>query len=305
MSLYYTIKKALTDTVDVVIDKTTTQAQKSRLRIVMKNEAKLTNDAYIELGKYLYENCRENASEDVESICRRIDVSKERMKRAQEKYREVLQEELVNREITKNEVKESLQKMKEPIVTKAKDTADKMCELKDAAKVKAAELKEKIPTVNVGYGEVNNESNENVADTKEQTENPSASASDTVINNGDEIFVKDAAETPVSFSVSNSSADRSMPEKEESYKEASVKEPSVEIYSYSTAAPSDADEAESTDETETQEFQRTMAVDILTEEDDEDDIPVIKPYSAPTALDKAKKLKGIIVDNSEIADPND
>lgn len=297
MSLYYTIKKALTDTVDVVIDKTTTQAQKSRLRIVMKNEAKLTNDAYIELGKYLYENCRENAAEDIESICRRIDISKDRMKRAQEKYREVLQEELVNREITKNEVKESLQKMKEPIVTKAKDTADKVCEFKDAAKIKATELKEKMPTVNVGYGEINSEE---AATDKEQSENTAKVVSDTVINNGDEISVKDATENPVNFSVSNSSADRSVPEKEKSDKEASV-----EIYSYSTASPSETDAAESAPETETQEFQRTMAVDILTEEDDEDDIPVIKPYSAPTALDKAKKLKEIIVDNSEIADPND
>lgn len=300
MSLYNKIKKTLTDTVDVVVDRTTLQAQKSRLRIVMRNEAKLTNDAYIELGKYLYENCRENASESIEDICRRIDLSKERMKRAQDRYCEVLEEELVSKEITRNEVKESLHKMKEPIVSKAKDTADMVSELKDAAKEKASELKEKIPAVKVkvGHGIITDEAAEG-DEVKEVSieiaaENPTDSAADS------DAAAEQVVTEPVTITVNDEAAES---KEDEITSDVSPEE----IYSYSAPLPSStaSNEAEPTDSAQTQEIQRVMAVDIVTEEDDEEVSTYAKPYTAPTASDKAKKLKNIIADNSETADPND
>lgn len=299
MSLYAKIKKTLTDTVDVVVDRTTLQAQKSRLRIVMRNEAKLTNDAYIELGKYLYENCRENASDSIEDICRRIDLSKERMKRAQDRYCEVLEEELVSKEITRSEVKESLHKMKEPIVSKAKDTADRVSELKDAAKEKASELKEKIPAVKVkvGHGIITDEAAE-IDEVKEVSieiaaENPTDTAADS----------DEAAEQVVTEPVTIANDEAAESEEDEITTDVGPEE----IYSYSAPMPSNttSNEAEPTDSAETQEFQRVMAVDIVTEEDDEEASTYVKPHTAPTASDKAKKLRNIIADNSETADPND
>ena len=138
MSIYNEIKRALATTVDVIVDKTTTQAQKSRLVTVMKNEEKIANQIYVELGKYLYRNLREDVPEDIQQLCGKLDQSKERMSRAQQIYREVIQQELVNREINKSEAKDNFQKIKDPIVTKAKDTAVKV---KDTAVDTAAKVK--------------------------------------------------------------------------------------------------------------------------------------------------------------------
>ena len=111
MSIYKEVKKAVSTTVDIIVDKTTTQAQKSRLVTVMRNEEKIANQVYVELGKYLYRNLREDMPEDIEQLCVKLDESKERMSRAQQIYREVIQQELVNREINKTEAKENFQKI--------------------------------------------------------------------------------------------------------------------------------------------------------------------------------------------------
>ena len=115
MSIYKDIKNAVTSTVNMVVDKTSSQAQKSRLVTVMRTEEKRTNQLYIQLGQYLYENLRDVMPEDIAQTCNLIDASKERMARAQAKYREVIQQELVNREISKAEARENFVKIKEPI----------------------------------------------------------------------------------------------------------------------------------------------------------------------------------------------
>lgn len=319
MSFYETIKKTLTDTVDAVIDKTTTQAQKSRLRIVMRNETKLTNDAYIELGKYLYDNLREGANVDVELTCQKIDCSKQRMQRAQERYREVLQEELVNREITKTEVRENFQKIKEPIVAKAKDTAEKVTELKDAAKEKAVELKDKMPKVKVGYGEITEASAQNTEYGKETADIPAETANTS--NIGEDAL--HSATQKITEPLSSDLISRASATKEETEKKAPTitfvtaeidnSEDEItsdvapqEIYSYSAVC--DSSEAEPTDSSVTQEFQRTMAVDIADDADFEN-YTSTGSFPKATASDKANKLKKIISeqesDNSESADPEE
>lgn len=317
MSFYETIKKTLTDTVDAVIDKTTTQAQKSRLRIVMRNETKLTNDAYIELGKYLYDNLREGASEGVELTCQKIDCSKQRMQRAQERYREVLQEELVNREITKTEVKENFQKIKEPIVAKAKDTAEKVNELKDAAKEKAVELKDKMPKVKVGYGEITEDSTQRAEYVNKTADIPAAAEEGSNIGEDALHSATQKITEPLSSDLINNAytkeeADKKAPtitfvtaEIDSDEDEITSDVAPQEIYSYS--AVSDTSEAEPTDSNVTQEFQRTMAVDIADDADFEDNTAGNSAFPKATAFDKANKLKKIISeqenDNSESADP--
>lgn len=159
MSIYKDLKKAFISTIDVLADKTSTQAQKSRLVTVMKNEEKIANQAYVALGKYLYSTMREGMPEDVEQLCKVIDSSKERMTRAQEIYREVIRQEEVNGEINRTEVKENFRKVKEPIVAgavntaakasvlvkdTAKDTVAKAETLKTAAAERAEDIKSKI-----------------------------------------------------------------------------------------------------------------------------------------------------------------
>ena len=81
MSIYKDLKRAVISGIDVLADKTATQAQKSRLVTVMKNEEKIANQAYVALGKYLYSSMREGMPEDVQQLCKVIDASKERMSR--------------------------------------------------------------------------------------------------------------------------------------------------------------------------------------------------------------------------------
>ncbi len=135
MGIYKDLKKAVISTVDVLADKTSTQAQKSRLVTVMKNEEKIANQAYLALGKYLYSTLREGMPEDVEQLCAVIDASKERMTRAQEAYRHVIDQEQIKSTENRKEVKENFRKVKEPIVSSAASTAAKASILvKDTAK---------------------------------------------------------------------------------------------------------------------------------------------------------------------------
>lgn len=336
MGFYGTIKKTLTDTVDAVVDKTTTQAQKSRLRLIMRNEAKLANDAYIELGKYFYNNLRNDASAELEDVCKRIDISRERMSRAQQRYRDVIQEELINKEITRNEVKENLQKIKEPIVAKAKDTADKVSDMKDAAVEKAAEIKEKIPKpkFEVGYGEIKNDGNEteiaieifeNSADNL--TEEPAESPKEMTVQEAIEQAVTEAVNASLNnesvadhplhteYEVDDNDEDEEKDEEEFSNEEA---EPECEdtnddtavpntIYSYSDDPlyETSSEEAASLPPSEpvNQEFQRTTPVDIIDEEEFEEEEPKAKKRTVPSIQLKARRLKEIIKgDNPENKD---
>ena len=159
MGIYQDLKNVVISTFDVLADKTSTQAQKSRLVTVMKNEEKIANQAYLALGKYLYTSMRSGLPEDVEQLCAVIDASKERMTRAQDIYREVIRQEEVNSEAGKTEVKENFRRVKDPIVAgavstaakasvivkdTAKDTAAKAETLKAAAAERAEEIKTKM-----------------------------------------------------------------------------------------------------------------------------------------------------------------
>ncbi len=326
MSVYDKIKRALTDAVDVVVDRTTLQAQKSRLKIVIKNEAKMTYDAYVELGKYLYDNCNDESPQEIIDICKKIDNSKLRMQRAQDRYREVLQEELIHREITKTEVKENLSKMKEPILTKAKDTADKVSgikdtalektsakvtELKNTAKDKAEGIRSKMPKIKVGCGVLTDEKTEDDKIAEEIFDNAVEDAIETVINSDEDITLQDAIEHAVTTSVTASVNDEIAAKNQCDDEEEFVSEVSPqEIYSYTEVTIEEGEEpnneAESDDEAATQEIQRAMAVDIAEEEDDEPE--EAKAYVKPTAADKVKRLKVIISehtdDSEESAEPN-
>ena len=324
MSIYSKIKKAVVDTVDAVVDKTSIQAKKSRLLTVMKNEKLLTNQAYIELGRYYYNNLRENSPEYVEEICDRIDSSKERMSRAQEKYREVLREELVNKEITKDEVKENIQKIKDPIVNKAKDTANKVSEFKDAAiekaTEKATELKEKLPKqkVEVGYGEIeddNDEVAEEACDCSLETEIEKAIESD------NDVAIQEAIEKAVQEELSKPLSD--IPEDILVYNDdgpivdidddddilysnsmygtnkKSKETESSEIYSFSSnkkvsEVASDDESFVPNTEPVDQEFQRNMPVDIISEDEFEENEPEVKSIPKTAPRFKASKLKRII-----------
>ena len=334
MSVYNEIKRALATTVDVIVDKTTTQAQKSRLVTVMKNEEKIANQIYVELGKYLYRNLRDEVPEDVGQLCDKLDQSKERMSRAQQIYREVIQQELVNREINKNEAKDNFQKIKEPIVTKAKDTAVKVKDtaVDTAAKVKgtAKDTVVKVKDTAVERAEELKNKTHKAAETEEfvtefeSTEIiTSESAEDTDVKTEEivapietkEIVTESAEVLTVGQGLSdnvevieNAIFPGSVPD-EDSVSES--QQPVKTNVSVNAAEKEEkpASEAEDVEEsfvpesdTVDQEFQRNVPVDIISENDFEQDEPEVKPVERNTPLSKAKKLKNIITKKSSEED---
>lgn len=326
MSVYNEIKKALATTVDVIVDKTTTQAQKSRLVTVMRNEEKIANQVYVELGKYLYRNLREDMPEDIEQLCVKLDESKERMSRAQQIYREVIQQELVNREINKTEAKENFQKIKEPIVSKTKDTVVKVKDsavdaankVKGSAKDTAAKVKdtavEKAEEIKIRTSKTvpqNVEEAVEAAESVEVTEVIVPNTADEVSVVAEEIVEPIASkeietESPEVLTVGQGLnnnvevienaifSDSSLGE--DSVSEVAEEEPH-EIFSHSDKETEAAEEGESfIPETDTvdQDFQRNVPVDIISEHDFEQDEPEVKPVEKNTPFTKAMKLKNII-----------
>lgn len=327
MSIYNEIKRALATTVDVIVDKTTTQAQKSRLVTVMKNEEKIANQVYIELGKYLYRNLREEVPEDVQQLCTKLDQSKERMSRAQQIYREVIQQELVNREINKSEAKDSFQKIKDPIVTMAKDTAvkvkdtavdtaskvkgtakDTAVKVKDTAVERAEELKNKAhkPTEEISEEAAVEIETTEVIVPEAQKEADIAKTEEIVEPiETNEIVTESAEVLTVGQGLSNNvevienAIFSDSPLSEESDSEA---EDTNEVFGESEAVEEKpASEAEDVEEsfvpetdTVDQEFQRNVPVDIISEHEFEQDEPEIKPVEKNNPISKAMKLKNII-----------
>lgn len=153
MGLYKILKKTVSDTFNSIVDANATQAQKNRLKVVMRNESRIINEAYIELGKYYYNNLREDSPENLANLCDRVDSARKRLSRAQVRYSEVLREELIQREISLGEAKKNLSDLKEPIADKAKSTADKAVKLTSDTVNRASEqvsaLKSKLPKAKV------------------------------------------------------------------------------------------------------------------------------------------------------------
>lgn len=91
MKVLSIISNAVSDAVEYVVEKNTIQAQQNRLKMVMRNEANLTERSYIALGKYYYENMRgidDNGQN--EEYCVAIDNSKVRMKKAVDRYKSLI-----------------------------------------------------------------------------------------------------------------------------------------------------------------------------------------------------------------------
>lgn len=304
MSMYKSIKKALTSTVDMVVDKTASQAQKNRLVTVMKAEEKTTNQLYIQLGQYLYSNLRDTLPEDVARLCGLIDDSKERMSRAQAKYREVIQQEIINREISKAEAKDNFEKIKQPIVTKAKDTAVKVKDtaIDTAAKVKA-DTAVKVDEIKRAAAEKANEikrgQHNTVVDAGAGVTDISADTDEireNIVEVTEEAYVEDAIAEAIDVSQDMAVEPKVTEESEIS----ATLEPELPIITAEgSEAASEDDDPTPEDKPIDQEFQRSIPVDIISETEFEEDEPEVKPLDRTNPLAKAMKLRRIINKKNE------
>ena len=105
MAFLDTVKISITTAVDTVsgvtqtiIEKNRANAQLNRLRAVMKSEWEMINRAYITLGKKYYENKTDGKNEacpNEEELFSIIEQSKANIKKARERYRQVVESQSV------------------------------------------------------------------------------------------------------------------------------------------------------------------------------------------------------------------
>lgn len=89
MDLLKNAASSVTKAVNFVVDKNRRSAMMNRLRIVIKNERESQARAYIQLGKYYYENMRDAQNTETEPLCSIVDNTGTRLKRAYAKLDEL------------------------------------------------------------------------------------------------------------------------------------------------------------------------------------------------------------------------
>lgn len=77
---------AATDAVQALVEKSRLRANANRIRQVIKSDSELRNQAYIELGRYFYENMRDSMDPSQEELCVIIDKTSKRIEKATNKY---------------------------------------------------------------------------------------------------------------------------------------------------------------------------------------------------------------------------
>ncbi len=106
MPFFDTVKTSLGNAVDTIstithtiIEKNRTNAMLNRLRLVMKNESEMINRAYITLGKHYYESSKSEKgffpSQNENELFEVIETSKQRIKKARERYSQILENQTV------------------------------------------------------------------------------------------------------------------------------------------------------------------------------------------------------------------
>lgn len=184
MALKENIKSGVNFTVDTVSEIASVVAEKNRIRgqlnhikKLIKTDSATRDQAYIELGRFFYENMREGASPENEAICAVIDATSDRISKASLKYMELLN--------LQNETKirtENTEKLKKIIAEKASCTAkaakEKSAELGKKAKELATQGVEKAKDIADG---IKNKADDTVDDVKERFDTEGAAQVDQII----------------------------------------------------------------------------------------------------------------------------
>jgi len=152
MDIKDNIKTGITIVGETVSEIASSIAEKNRIRIqlnhlkaLIKTDAATRDQAYIELGRFFYENLRDGASEDNEALCSVIDSTSERITDASMKYVELLN--LQNETKIRSENTDKLKKIvAEKAAASAKTAKEKGAVIgqkaKDVATDAAAKAKE-------------------------------------------------------------------------------------------------------------------------------------------------------------------
>ena len=125
------VGETITEIAASIAEKNRLRVQLNHIKALIKTDSATRDQAYIELGRFFYENLREDAAPENEALCVVIDSANERISNASVKYLELLN--------LQNETKirsENAEKLKKAVAEKAAASAK-------AAKEKGAELSQK------------------------------------------------------------------------------------------------------------------------------------------------------------------
>ena len=87
--IFENMAEKLSDLTNCIIEKNKKAAKNNKLKMFIRNERKMIDKKYYELGKYYSNNLRDSIDEGAEKICKKIDNSKTTISNAQEKLREI------------------------------------------------------------------------------------------------------------------------------------------------------------------------------------------------------------------------
>ncbi len=133
---------AATDVAQALVEKSRLRAKANRIKQVIKADTELRNQAYIELGRYFYDNLRDCDNDELESLCVVVDKTTTRINKASRKYVELMS----NSSDVKlsGENAEKLKKLVSDKADKLKDTsAEKVKDIKEKAKTSSLKAKNK------------------------------------------------------------------------------------------------------------------------------------------------------------------
>ena len=151
---------AATDIAQALVEKSRLKAKANRIKQVIKSDSELRNQAYIELGRFFYENLRNDASDECESLCVVVDKTTNRIDKASRKYLE-----LISNSSDIKLTSENTEKLKKKVSEKAdkiKDTTgEKVKDIKEKAKEKATDFGEKAK---IKAQDISSKARETVAD---------------------------------------------------------------------------------------------------------------------------------------------
>lgn len=159
MDISKNLKDGLEFLGDTVSEIASSIAEKNRLRIqlnhikgLIKADSSTRDQAYIELGRYFYENLREDTTAENEAICAVIDAANERISKASLRYVELLN--IQNDTKIRSENAEKLAKaVSEKASAAAQSAKEKGAEAFDKAKASAADYAEKAKASAADYAE--------------------------------------------------------------------------------------------------------------------------------------------------------
>ncbi len=130
---------AVTDVTQSVIEKSRLKAKANRIKQVIKSDTQRREQAYMELGKYFYENHRELCTKELDEPCMIIDKTTIRIEKATTRYFEVLAQ-CDNVSLSS----ENTEKIKKIVCDKTdefkKNTGEKINEVGSKTKAKAKDI---------------------------------------------------------------------------------------------------------------------------------------------------------------------